>query len=349
MIRTLRPGARRGAVMVLSMIAVGIALTVAATCLISSGTVLGGSFASRDHLQARQIAETAIDAVMRDLERTPAWRENRDPGLWVHEAALYGGSATVEAGFSRPFPDEHTVRNQSFEAVAATLATPLVAPPMSGVIGDWTVSRTALIPTGVTVPDIGMTASASATDGGNAAFVSFGLSVTGTGTFTQELSGSAQPNTVYELSVDVTTTQAIANRSFQLRVYAGGQILASSEHATAFELPSLLGITPDSPATPPELTSVLTGLSFGGMTSAYTLAFTTRNAPPPGVLTIELYAESTGVLDRVEFDNVRFVARSNDPLVLTAVGRYGNAAHRVSASVLEAPTGGFVVREWSEP
>lgn len=342
---------RRGAAMLMVMLVVGIALVVGVTAVVGVRTSTGVVLVEGDHLQARQVAETALGLAISDVQRDPAWRANRAEGVWLNEAGLLGGTATVTAAFAPPALGPDPVRDASFESTFATLPTPLLAPPMSGTLGEWTVSRTAPIQTGTTVPVIGMGPSVGATDGSRSAYIMFGLSVTGTGVLRQEIGSELRPNSVYELTADITTPYAITNRNVEMRVYAGGELVASTERSFIFD-----PLDPFDPVPPPETADdvpetvgLLVRTALLGTTSAYTLRFMTGGEPPEGPIAIELFARSTGVLDVVWYDNVRFTARRNDPLVLSAVGRYGDASHAATAWVVESLLGGATVMKWSEP
>jgi hypothetical protein len=273
--------------------------------------------------------------------------------VWIEDLSLWGGSVAVEAEYLPETPALVMPSDASFEIALAELPVPLLNPPMTGTVGGWTMERTALLATGPTVPAMGTQVSASATDGLNAAFVSFGVSVTGTGTFSQVLATGLMPRTSYRLSVDITVSTGLPSVTHGLRVLAGGSLVATSEEAWTLSLPSDPGELPQPPSNPvdPEQYEALlmvTGLTPGSP-SRYTLAFVTDDDPPAGPISLELFAEATGVLASVWFDSVEFTAQNNDPVVFTATGRCGQASHVVVATVANTPTGRARIIEWSEP
>jgi hypothetical protein len=159
--------------------------------------------------------------------------------------------------------------------------------------------------------------------------------------------------TNYELLVDVTSSTGLSNLTMELRVRAGGVLVASSQNAWTLTLPSSIGEIPAPPSdltNPAEYEALLSYSPFpAGTPSTYTLSFATDAAPPPGNISLELYTQVTGLAATVWFDNVRLTARRGDPLTLTATGRCGNASHIVSAQVRTAFDGTAVIEKWSEP
>ncbi len=351
--RNTRP-ADRGAVMLLALVAVAIGFVVGLTFLALSTTAVDDANVMSHHAQSRQIAESGLGAVLRYVSDSPGWRATQPQGEWIHELAWLGGTLSVTAEFAPEISSASIAPNDaSFETQTATLATPLLGPPMSGAIGGWQVVRTALVQTGPTVPGIGTQATAHATAGANAGFVSFSAAVTGSGTFSQTLGSELQPATRYELAVDITVSTGLANLSHEIRVLAGGAVVASSATAWTLTLPQAPGNLPTPPQTLPDPTNYESVLTYLGVPAAtpttFTLAFVTDNHPPAGTMSIELYAQATGLAATVWFDNVRLTARRNDPLTLEATGKCGEASHVVRAHVIGRFDGSTRVVDWEEP
>lgn len=338
-----------GSAMILVLVAISIAFVMGLTFMASSASVTGVAQTMHHHAQARQVAESGLTMALNYVQRTPDWRDARSNGAWFTDYALFGGSVSVSGQFPQFSPI--IVNDPSFEQATGQLANPLLNPPMSGTIGGWEVQRTATVVTGPTVPQIGVIASANATNGSNVASISFGAAVNGTGTFGQTLATSLQPQMSYELSVDILPTGlAIESAGAGFRLLAAGTVVASSEHTATLQLPPPPGGVPTPPSQPPtapEVESVTTMLGLSGGFSRYTLHFVTSATVPAGLIRLELYAQSqVGATSSVLFDNVHLNVAPNDPLVLTAVGRHGDASHKVVANV--APASVQIVK-WSEP
>lgn len=344
-----RRHARRGAMMLLALLTVTIAFVIGLSLLSTSTALVSTSDITAKHAQARQIAESGMNVALSYLERTPTWRTDRPQGMWVNNSPMLDGTVTIEASFEPEAIGSSTVTDPSFENQVGALATPLLNPPMSGVIGGWSLRRTALVQTGLLVPQIGTEATAHATLGTQAGYVKFNASVTGSGTFSQTLSTTLTPLTRYELSVDVTVSTGASNLTSGFQILAGSTVVASSETAWTLALPATL----TNPTTPPGPDTYNAILQYAGLTAGspttYTLTFVTDANPPSGPLTIELSAKSTGLLASAWFDNVRLVSRRNDPVVLTVTGRNGMANHVLKANVVRAFDGRAKVVSWSEP
>lgn len=337
--------------MVLALLTVAIAFVVGLTFMASSTTAVGTASVMSGHAQSRQIAESGLGVAISYLERTPEWRTSQPQGEWIHDFALLGGTLTVAAAFLPEIaPGALTPADASFEMQTAALPTPLLAPPMSGTVGGWQVRRSAVVATGPTVPTIGTQATPNATVGVNAAFVAFGVAVTGTGTLSQALSQPLAPLTSYELRVDVTVTTGLSNLTHAFRILAGSTVVASSEHAWTLTLPSQPPTPPQNPADPAEYQALLTYAGLGpGVPTTYALTFVTDNDPPSGNISIEMEAGATGLAASVWFDNVRFVGRRNSPVTITATGKCGSASHIVTAQVVKTFDGSAKILDWREP
>jgi hypothetical protein len=338
-----------------------------AVAMVGGLTLMAGSTAATaiaatvdDHAQARQIAESGLELAIAYIERTPTWRAEMSEGVWVSGQGMLEGDVSIDAEFEDSAPDP-SVEDPSFEETVDTLPVPLLNPPMAGTIGGWEVNRTAAVETGATVPLIGTRASASATDGSNEAFISFGASITGTGTFSQEvtatigqsLSAELEPSHVYDLAVDITRSGfPPLDSSFGFRLYAGATLLVS----TAESLTNFENLTPEEVEAQAEQLlsqaqepSTLVENAQIGSTSEYALRFVSPEDPPSGPLRIELFAESIGIAASVAFDNVRLQTISNEPVWLTAAGRHGVASHDASAAIVSDIAGNIRVVAWAEP
>lgn len=339
---------RRGSAMILVLIAVGIAFVMGLTFLASATTTTGISQTMAHHAQARQIAESGLATAVRYVQQTSNWRDVRSSGTWIDNVALLGGTVSINGEF--PSAAGVPVTDQSFEQTTGQMDVPPLSPPMSGTIGGWQVQRTATIVTGPTVPQLSIAASASAPNGSNAATISFGASVNGSGTFGQTLTTALQSRTIYEVSVDIKSSGlSILDGGFGFRILAGNIVVASTEHAATLVLPILPGQPPTPPVqqpVPPETESVLEIAGLNGDFAEYTLQFATDTAPPSGSMRIELFAQSAaGLAWSVTFDDVQLQMYPQDPLVLTSVGRFYGASYRVSAAVAAATNR---VVKWSD-
>jgi len=342
--------------MILALLTTALAFVVGLVYLATAGTTVATSRVFANHAQARQIAESGMAIAASYIEHNPSWRGTQPQGFWIQGHSMLGGTLDLKASFAPGISMSGLApKDPSFEMQTTSLGTPLLSPPMSGVIGGWNVQRTATVVTGPTVPRIGAQATTHATLGANAGYISFGLSISGSGTFAQTLTQSLQPKTRYELSVDITVSTALSlSFTRSISVKAGGTLLASSTNASSLTLPALPGALPQpptNPTTPNDLyESVLTLVGVGpGSPSTHTLSFVTDGAPPAGNISIELSSKASGLAASIWFDNVRFVAYQNDPVTLTATGTCGAASHVVQAQVMLASDGAATFIDWKEP
>lgn len=282
-----------------------------------------------DHMQARHIAEGGVMLAIRYIEQTPDWHLKRTGGVWTESYELYGGEVAIDVDYDLDdIVGGVTIADMSFEQATGQLSNPFFGSPMSGSIGGWQVERTAAIQLGTTIPRIGVTPYGNATDGANLAYISFPLSVIGTGKFSQTLGTTIQPDTRYKLKVDVGTgALALLLADTQIKMYAGGVLVASSSD------PQLLEI-----------------LDLGGGTQEYCLNYVSNDNPPPGNLHIELYSQSVlGLLSAVAFDNVRLQIEPSEPYRITATGVFGEASHKIDVYIYASPEGGPVkIVKWTE-
>ena len=282
-----------------------------------------------DHLQAKHIAEGGAMLAIRYIEQTPDWHLKRTAGVWSESYELHGGEVAIDVDYDPgDIAGAVTIADMSFEQAVGQLSNPFFGPPMSGSIGGWQVERTAAIKLGTTTPRIGVSSSASASGGTNLAYISFPLSVIGTGKFSQTIGTTLQPETRYKLKVDVgTAALALLLADTQIRLYAGGVLLASSSD------PQLLEV-----------------LDLGGGVQEYCLNYVSNDSPPPGNLRVELYSQSVlGLLSAVAFDNVRLQIEPSEPYHITATGVYGDASHKIDVHIYTSPEGGPVkIVKWTE-
>lgn len=339
--------------MILALIVVAISFVVGLTFLATSTTAMGTSRILIDHSKSRQIAESGIEMTLGYIEQSPDWLETVSPGILLEDYPINDGTLTVEADFSAVALDDPSLINFSFEDDTAWLSTPALFPPMSGSIGGWNIERTALVQTGLTVPLIGMVPSAFATDGTNAAIINFSVLITGGVTLSQTLSESLEPNTLYEISADISNGSRLAFSAYGFRLFAGSDLVASSAHASTLEIPSVIGVHPDDPDTPPGPNECESLLSYIGLVpgnpSKHTLTFTTDESPLSGFLTLELYAYSTGLLASITFDNISIAVRNNNPVEITAIGVAEDSSHVITAQVISQIDGSTQIVQWNEP
>lgn len=340
----------RGAALLLTLIAIGIGFVLGFMFVASSATARGNAMMMQQHAQARQCAESAMRATIEHIRATPNWRSTYVPGLWLDDVAVLAGTVDVSATYDPSLASgDIAIGNASFELSTGSLSTPLLFPPMSGTLGGWSVVRTALVETGATVPLIGMRASATATDGSNEAFITFGLSITGSGTFTRTVAAGLQPNTRYEFTVDARASGiVILDGDVGFRVLAGSAVIASTEHSWTLALPALPADLPTEPLVGPtglEFESLLTIFSLSNNYAEYTLTFETGDSPPAGSVNVQLFAQSAGVASWASFDNLRMAMTASDPVVITGIAHQGDASYSVTATV-DPSTGSIIA--WDE-
>lgn len=348
---------RAGSSMVLVMLAVAVAFLMGLTFLTTSTTVTGVAQVMVDQARARQVAESGLMLAADYVRQEPDWKEKRGSGVWLTQAPMLDGAVSIEADFTSDAPV--ILNDSSFEQQAAQLANPPLSPPMSGTIGGWEVSRTAMVQTGLTVPKIGCAVSADATQGNQRAFIDFGATVSGSGQFGQTLATTTlQSDSEYVLSVDVKAEGfPPLSSSIGFRLLAGGVIAASTANAYTLQLPALPDELPTPPSLPPaapEVDSLLEVVGLGASgASTYSLRFLTSASPPAGAVRVELFATSIGVASTVAFDNVRLEMASNAPVTFTATGRCGDSSFVASATLRKTlGTDGQMktnVVQWTEP
>jgi|GEM_PF-3087841 len=343
---------RPGEVLVLVVGAIAIALIVAMSFMVGAEPVHSHARLAVSQAQARLYAESAVDHVVMQSLASPGWFGELVEGVWEGEMDMDG--ATV--GLRVELPDESgelaMFPNPSFEQATGSLSNPLFSPPMSGTVGGWSLKRTALAATGLTVPRIGVRSSFGATDGGREAYITFVAALLGSGAFSVESDDELDPETVYSVAVDIGATNLLVlEDSAWFEVYAGSTLIVSTrEAAVLLDLGALGEVLT-------EATDALVGAFYPAVlvrtlldssSCEVELRFTTDSAPPPGKLRIELHAESLGVLSEVTFDNVR-VTRGEQPFEITARASVANVSHEVTATVCRDWLGGCRIIGWSEP
>jgi hypothetical protein len=326
--------------MVLVLLVIGIAFIMGLTFLTNATTTTGVALLMQHHAQARQTAESGILLALRSIEETPEWRATRSPGIWIDGMSLLGGTVEITADFTpEAGPQLVNVEDESFEQELAELPTPPTDPPMSGQIGGWEVQRDAAIITGPTVPRVAVVPTPDAPDGGNCALIGFDVAIDGSAVFGQTLTSDLEPRRNYTLRVDIALTAILPlEEGYGFRLLAGGSVVASTEQAVTLE--ELMS--------EPDAEAWVEYIDGGDGFLEHALHFLTGADPPTGPLRVELFAESSGLLMEVAFDNVRLEMRSNEPLVLTSVGRSGEASHVTTVRVISALDGSGEIVEWEE-
>lgn len=338
--------------MVLVVGAIAIALLAAMSFMVGAEPVYTHARLAASQAQARLHAESAIDHVVMQSLANPAWFGELGEGVWEGEIDVEGSSV----GMHIQLPDEPetlaVIPDPSFEQATGSLSNPLFGPPMSGTVGGWSLKRTALAATGLTVPRIGVRSSLGATDGGREAYITFVAALLGSGAFSVESDDALDPETVYSVAVDIGATNLLVlEDSAWFEVYADSTLIASTrEAAVLLDLGALGEVLT-------EATDALVGAVYPAVlvrtlldstSCGVELRFTTDSAPPPGKIRVELHAESLGVLSEVTFDNVR-VTRGEQPFEITAKASVANVSHEVTATVCRDWLGGCRIIGWSEP
>lgn len=348
-----RGNVRSGTVLVLVVVTIAFVMIAGLIFITSSSTTVGIATVVDDHAQARQIAESGINIIRAYLDRSPDWRDERLSGVWVDGFELLGGRVTISGVFTPATESTVAVSDPSFEQTTASLPTPLLNPLMSGAIGGWDVQRTALVETGLTVPTIGTQVSGVATDGVNQAYIAFGVAITGSGIFSQNLGSELEPHHAYEIQVDIGLAGIPPlSSSYGFRLYAGGTLVVSTNEALSlFDslTPEEIQSTAENLLNDASEPATLIENLLGGSVSEHTLRFVTGSTPTAGELRLELFAESVGVAASVTFDNIRISSSNNEPLRLTSMGRHGNASHTTSVLVTKDISGSSRIVEWTEP
>lgn len=327
---------RRGGSLLLVLIAVTVGFSLTTAYLFVIETTSGSTLAALPRSQATQIAESGIDIARVLIRDNDSWLLDIEHGTLINGMSLLGGELTVTTQVldtDLPPLDTIEVSNPSFETGTWQLSNPVLsAPPMSGAFGSWSVTRTAAVATGLTVPHVGTMNSSHASDGQRIAYVSFGISVAGSAQFSQILTDGLQPGMTYHLRVDVGTAGlATVLSAVRVQVVAGSTTIASSDN------PSLLTI-----------------LDLGNGLSEYSIRFTTPNPMPDGSVRIQLSSEAiVGLVSAVAFDNVRLEAVP-DPTVqlqIRSLGVFGRAQRVIEArAVVQGGPDTRVVRivQWSD-
>lgn len=321
----------RGTAMVLVLLAMTVGVTLGLTYLASVTRTTHVAGVIEDHTQARLVADAGLQLSVAYIERVPdGWRE-REAGTWVDEEDLLGGSITIEADFdAAAAEDALAITNMGFEQDSDSLATPFLFPPMSGTLGGWDVTCSSFLGsvTGLTVPQVSVGPFFGATEGSHAAQVQYTASVKGEVSLSNTLSEAPEPCTQYALSVAVGRVNVLSLLAdFELRVWSGGTLLASSADSTLLSL-----------------------LDLGAGATEYTLRFETGDTVPADPLRIELYSASTlGVLATVFFDDVHLTVERDSPIMLTATATFEGATHQTTAVVVpRSPGSPATILSWND-
>lgn len=333
--------AQRGYAMILVIIAVAVAFITGLTFLYTSTTTTGVSQIMHQHAHARQHAEASLDLTFRYMQQTVDWRMDREPGNWLTDFSMPGGSVTVDVDYD-PSPAilSFTIDDFSFEDEVGALSNPLLNPPMTGTIGGWEVSRTALVETGLTVPRVGTEISGESTEGHAQFYVSFLVNVVGSATASQTFTDTLDPDSNYVLRVDVGRQELLhAIADIDMRIYADGILIACATDSSIF--------TAFNNASDP---SIFSSLYLSPTHTECALRFTTDDSPPTGDVRIELHAESlVGVISTVTFDNLRFEKEQYSDVDIHVTGRHGDASHVIEVTASQrAPLKNVAVVTWDE-
>lgn len=342
---------RRGAVLLLVVGAVGVAI-LAAMGLMAAGTPLYSRVShTAAATQARMTAESAVDHARMQLIANQEWSSRLEDGAWEGQISIDGQPVDMRVEFMSETDAGIEVQNHSFEEGTGALSNPLFNPPMQGVVGGWTLKRRALAGTGLTVPRVGVRNSARATDGSREAYVTFVAALVGSGTVSRTLQQELESEATYAVSVDIgASSLPILEDSAWFELYAGETLLASSREAgVLLDLSDLGEVLEDA-------TSLLNIAEYPAVlirtlvdTNKYTceLRFQTDSSVPSEPLRLEMHAQSLGILSEVTFDNVR-VARTDTPVTIRAQSKMDKASHVVVANVRRLWTGETQIIGWEE-
>lgn len=328
---------RRAYAMVLVLVAMAAAIMATASYLTRSTGASARASTMTDHARARLEAESTLEGFLGHTRTDPGFFDGSVSSVNLQREPGSGTLATLAA---TPTIEDPTIavaiEDPSFESQTGMLPRPLLAPPMSGTLGPWEVSRTGGLTNflgivlGATVPAIGVDASPRATHGNNFMRITFVLNLAGGGLVRQTLDESLVPMSRYVLTFDSGNAAVLdLLASFGCRVWAGGTLVAEADSA---DLLTLLDL----------------GLGF----KRYGLAFEVHDAPPAGNIAIEFYAASlVGVLTSVAFDNIDFKRGPLPRVVLNVHAEAGTGSHAIEATIERRPVGGeteFVIVGWRE-
>lgn len=303
--------------MVLVVVSMTVGFTASVGYLFATHSITERVLKVSEEIESRLVAESGIDIAQMLIESTADWTDHMDGSNFVNtpissdqHLAVSGSVLSVQAAAG----SEIVLSTPSFELPSDELSNSLFNPQMSGTFGDWSVSRDAVVVTGATVPRIGVSSYACATDGSRVGYVNFIAAVNGSGSFTQTLDEQLQPNTTYRLTVDVGIA-GIATLLPEIEI---------AVRANASTVGSMVDC------------DLLTILDLGGGSQEISFEFTTDDSPPAGDIEIQLKASSLlGLLCGVGFDNVRFerTAPSTTIIQITAVGTSIDEEHILTVDV----------------
>ncbi|MAE62214.1 MAG: hypothetical protein CMJ49_12770 [Planctomycetaceae bacterium] len=85
----------RGIAMLLVLIAVGIAVVLSASLIVTQNTATGVQANAQHHTHARMIAESAMEMAVAYIQNNDDWRTVKTNGVWLSDQALNGGTFTL--------------------------------------------------------------------------------------------------------------------------------------------------------------------------------------------------------------------------------------------------------------
>ena len=93
--RCLSEGRRRGAALLLALLAVAIAATLAMSFLSSQSTTIGISRNIQDQSKARHVAESGLELAIAHIRSNDTWRTDHSNGTWVTGESFGPGTFTI--------------------------------------------------------------------------------------------------------------------------------------------------------------------------------------------------------------------------------------------------------------
>jgi len=86
---------KRGAALLLALLAVAVAVTLAVTFLGAQSTSVGIARNIQDHAKARHVAESGLELAVAHIRSNDNWRSDRPNGTWVTDEAFGPGTFTI--------------------------------------------------------------------------------------------------------------------------------------------------------------------------------------------------------------------------------------------------------------
>ena len=93
--RALSNPTKRGAALLLALLAVAVAVTLAVTFLGAQSTSVGIARNIQDHAKARHVAESGLELAVAHIRSNDNWRSDRPNGTWVTDQAFGPGTFTI--------------------------------------------------------------------------------------------------------------------------------------------------------------------------------------------------------------------------------------------------------------